>query len=175
MREFASNGSPLGISVGKPELDLSKTMLWKDGIVGRLSSGVSALLKKAGVKIVEGWARFRDGKTVEVETEIGLQVIRAEQVVIATGSDPIELPFLPFGGKVISSTGALALPETPAKLVVVGAGYIGLELGTAFAKLGSAGDYRRSTVRHPATIRCRADVAGRKASARTRRRGADRC
>ena len=73
--------------VAAPELDLARTMHWKDGIVGRLNSGVSALLKKAGVKIVEGWARFRDGKTVEVETEIGLQVIRAEQVVIATGSE----------------------------------------------------------------------------------------
>jgi dihydrolipoamide dehydrogenase len=113
-------------------------VLWKDGIVGRLNSGVSGLLKKAGVKVVVGWARFRDGKTVEVETEIGVQVIRAEQVVIATGSDTIELPFLPFGGKVISSTEALALAEVPAKLVIVGAGYIGLELGTAFAKMGAA-------------------------------------
>jgi dihydrolipoamide dehydrogenase len=72
-------------------------MLWKDGIVGRLNNGVSGLLKRAGVKVVEGWARFRDGKTVAVETEIGTQIIRAEQVVIATGSGAIELPFLPFG------------------------------------------------------------------------------
>jgi dihydrolipoamide dehydrogenase len=134
----SSGSSPLGISAGKPELDLAKTVHWKDGIVGRLNNGVSGLLKRAGVKIVEGWARFRDGKTVEVATEIGPQVIRAEQVVIATGSGPIELPFLPFGGKVISSTGALALTELPGRLVVVGAGYIGLELGTAFAKMGAA-------------------------------------
>jgi dihydrolipoamide dehydrogenase len=135
---IASGASPLGISAGKPELDLSKTVLWKEGIVGRLNNGVSGLLKRAGVKVVEGWARFRDGKTVEAETEIGPQVIRAEHVVIATGSDAIELPSLPFGGKVISSTGALALTEVPSKLVVVGAGYIGLELGTAFAKMGAA-------------------------------------
>src|SRR5262249_17927964 len=77
-------------------------------------------------------------KTVAVETETGLQVIRAEQVVIATGSEAVELPFLPFGGKVISSAEALALRELPRKLIVVGAGYIGLELGTAFAKLGAA-------------------------------------
>jgi dihydrolipoamide dehydrogenase len=133
----AAGASPLGISSGRPELDFAKTMLWKDGIVGRLIGGVAGLLKKAGVKVVEGWARFQDGKTVEVETEIGQQLIRAEQVVIATGSTAIELPFLPFGGKVISSTGALALGEVPQRLVVVGAGYIGLELGTAFAKLGS--------------------------------------
>jgi len=136
--QIASGESPLGISAGKPALDLSKTVFWKEGIVGRLNNGVSGLLKRAEVKVVEGWARFRDGKTVEVETEIGPQVIRAEQVVIATGSDAIELPFLPFGGKVISSTEALALIEVPSKLVVVGAGYIGLELGTAFAKIGAA-------------------------------------
>ena len=135
---FASGRSPLGINAGKPALDLGKTMLWKDGIVGRLNNGVSGLLKKAGVKVVLGSARFRDGKTIEVETEIGQQTIRAEQVVIATGSQPVELPFLPFGGPVISSTGALALTQVPARLVVVGAGYIGLELGTALAKLGAA-------------------------------------
>jgi dihydrolipoamide dehydrogenase len=134
---LATGKGSLGITAGKPEFDLAKTMFWKDGIVGRLNSGVSGLLKKAGVKAVEGWARFRHGKTVEVETEIGLQVIRAEQVVIATGSGAAVLPFLPFGGPVISSTEALALTELPGKLVVVGAGYIGLELGTAFAKLGS--------------------------------------
>ncbi|MDQ4060822.1 MAG: dihydrolipoyl dehydrogenase [Pseudomonadota bacterium] len=138
LAHVAAGESLLGISAGKPALDLSKTMAWKDGIVGRLNSGVSGLLKKARVKIVEGWARFRDGKTAEVETELGLQVIRADQVVIATGSKPIELPSLPFGGLVISSTEALALTEVPRKLVVVGAGYIGLELGTAFAKLGAA-------------------------------------
>ena len=108
------------------------------GVVGRLSGGVSSLLKKANVKIVEGWARFLDGKTVEVATEIGVQVIRAEHVVIATGSKPVELRGLPFGGPVISSTEALSLEAVPRRLVVVGAGYIGLELGTAFAKMGAA-------------------------------------
>jgi dihydrolipoamide dehydrogenase len=137
LAHVAAGESPLGISAGKPALDLAKTMAWKDSLVGRLNGGVSGLLKKARVKVVEGWARFRDGKTAEVETELGLQVIRAEQVVIATGSEPVELPFLPFGGPVISSTEALALTEVPGKLVVVGAGYIGLELGTAFAKLGA--------------------------------------
>src|SRR5215472_12543681 len=135
---FASGDSPLGISLTAPRFDLGRTMQWKDGVVGRLTGGVSALLKKANVKIVEGWARFLDGKTVEVETEIGTQVIRAEQVVIATGSNPVELSALPFGGPVISSTEALALTAVPRRLVVVGAGYIGLELGTAFAKMGAA-------------------------------------
>jgi dihydrolipoamide dehydrogenase len=134
---MAGGASPLGISMGKPTLDLAKTIAWKDGIVGRLNSGVAGLLKKARVKYVQGWAKFRDGKTVEVETEVGVQVIRAEAVVIATGSAPVELPSLPFGGPVISSTEALALDQVPQRLAVVGGGYIGLELGMAFAKLGS--------------------------------------
>jgi dihydrolipoamide dehydrogenase len=134
---MAGGKNPLGISLSTPKLDLGKTIAWKDGIVGRLTGGVSGLLKKARVKTVHGWARFRDGKTVEVETETGIQVIRAETVVIATGSASVELPSLPFGGPVISSTEALALTKLPERLVVVGGGYIGLELGTAFAKLGS--------------------------------------
>ncbi len=135
--EMAAGKDPLGISLNAPAIDLKKTVAWKDGIVGRLNTGVAGLLKKARVKSVQGWATFRDGKTVEVETEIGTQVIRAETIVIATGSVPVELPFLPFGGKVISSTGALALKKVPETLAVIGGGYIGLELGTAFAKMGA--------------------------------------
>jgi dihydrolipoamide dehydrogenase len=134
---MAAGTNPFGLSAQAPALDLAKTVAWKDGIVGRLTTGVSGLMKRAGVKAISGWARFRDGKTVEVETETGLQVIRAESIVIATGSRPVALPALPFGGTIISSTEALALTERPARLVVVGAGYIGLELGTAFAKLGT--------------------------------------
>ncbi|MBB6011219.1 dihydrolipoamide dehydrogenase [Aquamicrobium lusatiense] len=134
---WVGSDDPLGISVKEPALDFSRTIGWKDSIVGRLNSGVAGLLKKARVKYVQGRARFRDGKTVEVETEIGQQIIRAENVVIATGSAPVELPSLPFGGQVISSTEALSLKSVPQRLAVVGGGYIGLELGTAFAKLGA--------------------------------------
>ena len=136
--EMAAGKDALGISLANPAIDLKKTVAWKDRIVGRLNTGVSGLLKKAGVKSVQGIARFRDGKTVAVETETGEQVIRAEVIVIATGSAPVELPFLPFGGKVISSTEALSLKAVPSTLAVVGGGYIGLELGTAFAKLGAS-------------------------------------
>lgn len=133
----AAGKTPFGLTAGTPALDFGKAVAWKDGIVARLNNGVAALLRKAKVKIVHGRARFRDGKTVVVETETGPKVIRAERIVIATGSVPVELPFLPFGGPVISSTEALALAEVPKKLAVVGGGYIGLELGIAFAKLGS--------------------------------------
>src|SRR5262245_45373692 len=134
---MAAGKMPLGITLANPRIDLGKTVAWKDNIVGRLTNGVAGLFKKAGVKTVHGWAKFRDGKTVEVDTEMGPQLIRAETVVIATGSVPVALPAIPFGGSVISSTEALALKQVPATLAVIGGGYIGLELGTAFAKMGS--------------------------------------
>ena len=142
----AAAETAFGLTAGKPTLDLARTVAWKEGIVGRLTGGVAGLLKKAGVKIVVGTARFRDGKTVVVETETGVQAIRAEHVVIATGSAPVELPALPFGGAVISSTEALSLTKLPKSLAVVGAGYIGLELGTAFAKLGAGSPWWRPRI-----------------------------
>ncbi|HKV00139.1 MAG TPA: FAD-dependent oxidoreductase, partial [Vineibacter sp.] len=108
-----------------------------DGIVGKLKGGVAALLKRHRVKTVRGRAAMLDGKTCRVESDTGPQVLRAEHVVLATGSQAVALPSLPFGGRVISSTEALSLPSVPQRLVVVGAGYIGLELGTAYAKLGT--------------------------------------
>jgi dihydrolipoamide dehydrogenase len=128
---------PFGLRVERPTIDLARTIEWKDGIVGRLTSGVGMLLKRHSVKIVHGRADMVDGKTCRVETDTGPQVITAEHVVLATGSEAATLPTLPFGGKVISSTEALSLRAVPERLAVIGAGYIGLELGTAFAKLGA--------------------------------------
>jgi dihydrolipoamide dehydrogenase len=140
--------SPLGIRTSAPSIDIRRTVDWKDGIVKRLTGGVGALLKKNGVQVVRGWARILDGKTVEVRgaegggagaaNDAGGQTtrIRCEHLLLATGSEAVELPFLPFGGKVVSSTEALAPETLPEHLVVVGAGYIGLELGTAYRKLG---------------------------------------
>jgi dihydrolipoamide dehydrogenase len=119
-----------------PSLDFAGTVRWKESIVDRLSGGVGGLLRKAKVKVVAGWAQFSDAKTCQVETAAGPVTIRAEHVILATGSRPVELPCLPFGDRVISSTEALSLDVLPQRLVVVGAGYIGLELGIAFAKLG---------------------------------------
>ncbi|HLZ02886.1 MAG TPA: dihydrolipoyl dehydrogenase [Bradyrhizobium sp.] len=136
--QAAAGWNLLGISASKPALDFARTIAWKDGIVARLNGGVTGLLKKARVRLVGGRAQFRDGKTIAVETRAGSQVIHAEAVVIATGSEAIALSSLPFKGHVISSTEALALTSVPRKLVVVGGGYIGLELGTAFAKMGAA-------------------------------------
>jgi len=132
-----SRSAPLGIKVERPTIDLARTVEWKDGVVGRLTSGVGALLKRHRVKILQGRAEMIDGKSCRIETDTGPQVVRAEHVVLATGSVATALPNLPFGGKVISSTEALSLGKVPERLAVVGAGYIGLELGMAYAKLGS--------------------------------------
>lgn len=126
-----------GLSVGKPHLDFEKALRWKDGIVERLNKGVAFLLQKNNVRVIRGRAEILDGKTCRVETGTGVEVVSAEHLVLATGSEPAELKALPFGGNVISSSGALALSEIPERFVVVGAGYIGLELGMAYAKLGS--------------------------------------
>jgi dihydrolipoamide dehydrogenase len=119
-----------------PTIDFAETVKWKDGVVKRLNTGVAMLLKRGKVRVVEGWATFSDAKTCTVKTRDGETTITAEHVILATGSVPVELPFLKFGGKVISSSEALSLPALPRRLAVVGAGYIGLELGIAFRKLG---------------------------------------
>jgi dihydrolipoamide dehydrogenase len=134
---FAS-GNALGIRVDSPTLDLAQGQRWKDGVVGKLTGGVGALLRKAGVQVVRGWATILDGKSVDVATQEGEPLrITCEHLLLATGSTAVNLPNLPLGGPVISSTEALALSDQPRHLVVVGAGYIGLELGIAWRKLGA--------------------------------------
>jgi dihydrolipoamide dehydrogenase len=138
MARAASDKGLHGIKLASPPtLDMAALVAWKETVVKKLNTGVGALLKRAKVRVVEGWGTFSDAKTCVVKTKAGEQTIVAEHVILANGSKPVELPFLPFGGKVISSTEALDLSELPKKLVVVGAGYIGLELGIAFRKLGS--------------------------------------
>ncbi|MFT0532548.1 dihydrolipoyl dehydrogenase [Castellaniella hirudinis] len=133
--------SPLGIRVQAPALDLDRSIAWKDAIVKKLTTGIAALLKKHKVTVMQGWARIVDGKTVDVDPvakgKAGApQRIRCEHLLLATGSEPAALPFMPFGGPVISSTEALSPKTLPKSLAVVGGGYIGLELGTVYRKLG---------------------------------------
>ncbi|MDE2377906.1 dihydrolipoyl dehydrogenase, partial [Bradyrhizobium sp.] len=132
----AQSLAAIGLTVAKPALDYARMGVWKDGIVSRLTGGVAMLLKKAKVRTLHGLATLVDGKTAIVEADTGRQRIRTEHLVLATGSEPAPLAAVPFGGAVLSSTEALALTELPGSLAIVGAGYIGLELGMAFAKLG---------------------------------------
>ena len=117
-------------------LDFAATQRWKQGIVDRLVGGVGQLLR--GVEVVEGVARFLDPHRVAVESGEQVAHFRFGHAIIATGSRPAALPGLPADGvRVIDSTGALALGEVPSTLAVVGGGYIGMELGMAYAKLGA--------------------------------------
>jgi dihydrolipoamide dehydrogenase len=136
LREPRALGA-IGLTIGPPKLDFARTIAWKDAIVTRLTSGVGALLKKAKVRTLLGTATIVDGKTATVSADTGESRIAAEHLVLATGSEPVELPAFRFGGDILSSTDALALAEVPGSLAVVGAGYIGMELGLAFAKLGA--------------------------------------
>lgn len=132
-----ATGSPTGIRVQRPQIDIAQTVRWKDGIVQRLTGGVGGLLRRAGVQVLKGWAEIEDGKTVTVKPHQGEPMrVRCEHLLLATGSEPVELPSMPFGGAIWSSTDALSPDLLPRRLVVVGAGYIGLELGMAYRKLG---------------------------------------
>jgi len=138
--EFAGE-SPLGIHIQAPRIDIGQTVRWKDGIVEKLTGGVGALLRKNKVTVIKGWAKIVDGKTVEVQQQEGGVAsaslkISCHHLLLAPGSFPVALPNMPFGGRVISSTEALSPSSLPQRLVVVGAGYIGLELGTVYRKLG---------------------------------------
>ena len=134
LAKHAKDGGHMGISIpGPAELKMAELKGWKDDIVDRLNKGVEHLLKSAGAELITGWAEFKDAKTVVV----GDTQIEAENVILANGSVPIELPFMKYGDGVISSREALDIDEKLEHLVVVGGGYIGLELGITHRMLGA--------------------------------------
>ncbi|HEV8131084.1 MAG TPA: dihydrolipoyl dehydrogenase [Acidobacteriota bacterium] len=126
----------MGISAGSPKIDMRKMQQWKSGIVDKLTGGVAHLCKGNNVEVIQGTARFKSKDEVEISGG-GTVTVRAKNFVIATGSRPVELKGFEFGDRILSSTEALALAEVPKKLAVLGGGYIGLELGTMYAKLGA--------------------------------------
>lgn len=127
----------LGIKAEKVSVDFSKVQEWKDSVVNKLTSGVEGLLKGNKVDIVSGEAYFVDKNTAKVMDEKNSQTYKFNNCIIATGSTPIEIPSFKFSDRVLDSTGALSLKEIPKKLVVIGGGYVGTELGTAFANFGT--------------------------------------
>jgi len=128
-----------GIKVQGVSLDLGAMMARKGEVVKALTSGVGGLFKKNKVDHFKGTGRIANAKTVEVIAGDGAkQTLSTKRILIATGSAPIQIPSLPFDGKnILSSTEALALTEVPKKMVIVGAGYIGVEMGSVWARLGS--------------------------------------
>ena len=133
------SASGFGIQVGEPQIDWPAMQKHKADVVRRLTAGVRGLLKKQGVRCLEGNGRFLEPGVIEVEGGGGKKtVVRAADVIIATGATEVALPETPFDGhKVVSSRAALEFDVVPDRLLVVGAGYIGLEIGSVYARLGS--------------------------------------
>lgn len=138
LKHEIEHASAMGLGAEGVSVDLPKLVEWKDGIVKKLTGGVQFLCEKNGVELLRGRAAFLSDRSLEVATEEGKVEVEFEQAIIATGSSTMELPgFAHDGDKVIAAREALSLGEVPERLVVIGAGYIGLEMGTVYAKLGS--------------------------------------
>ena len=133
----AGGNDELGIKTDNVSVDFSKIQEWKSGVVDKLTGGVESLLTGNEVEIAKGEVFFVDKNTAKVMDEKNSQTYTFKNAIIATGSTPIEIPTFKFSDRVLDSTGALNLKELPKKLVVIGGGYIGTELGTAYANLGS--------------------------------------
>nr|MDH3154713.1 dihydrolipoyl dehydrogenase [Bacillus licheniformis] len=135
--ENAKHSEEMGITAENVKVDFTKVQEWKASVVNKLTGGVEGLLKGNKVDIVKGEAYFVDSNSVRVMDENSAQTYTFKNAIIATGSRPIELPNFKYSDRVLNSTGALALKEIPKKLVVIGGGYIGTELGTAYANFGT--------------------------------------
>ncbi|MBI4482045.1 MAG: FAD-dependent oxidoreductase, partial [Acidobacteria bacterium] len=136
--DLVKKASRLGIELSEPKVDPVKMQEWKKGVVKKLTSGLEQVIRGNGSEILRGEARLRSQREVEVKTSQGTETLLAEHIVIATGARPAELPDFPCDGDlIIHSTHALELKEIPKRMLVVGGGYIGLELGSLYAKLGT--------------------------------------
>jgi len=138
----ARHGAEIGILADNVRVDMGKMQTWKEGVVGKLTSGVRTLLKANGCDYREGVATLTARNIVEIEgqgPDAGKKlVVEAANVIVASGSRPVEIPGFAFdGNRIVDSTGALAFREVPGRLLVIGGGYIGLEIGTLYAKLGA--------------------------------------
>ena len=133
-REMAEHG----LSFGEPRIDLDRLREWKDGVVGRLTGGLTGLAKQRKVTTVQGVGRFVSPHELEVDGPNGTTLVGFDQAIIAAGSEPVTLPFVPHDDpRVLDSTGALELGTVPGRLLVIGGGIIGLEMATVYAELGS--------------------------------------
>lgn len=133
----AKSSSAMGITVENVKVDFSKVQEWKAGIVKQLTGGVSSLFKGNKIQLIEGEALFVSENEVRVFHGYEVNRYKFNHCIIATGSRPIELPAFPFGKRVLSSTEALSLNEIPKSMVVIGGGYIGIELGSVYARFGT--------------------------------------
>lgn len=134
----ANHASDLGIEFSKPKVDVKKLASWKDGIINKLTGGLKALAKQRKVEVVKGTGKFIGSHEIEVESADGQKTkIKFDHCIIAVGSKPVKLPFMPEDARIFDSTGALTLSQIPKNLLVLGGGIIGLEMATVYHQLGS--------------------------------------
>jgi len=128
----------LGLNFGEPEIELEKMKDWKNQVVSGLTQGLHGLSKKRNINVIHGIASFTSANTVKITNGKGEQTLGFEQCIIAVGSNPATLPFLPDDPRIIDSTDALELSIIPNKMLIIGGGIIGLEMATIYASLGSS-------------------------------------
>ena len=134
----AAESAEIGLTFAPPKIDVDRVRAWKNEVVEKLTGGLGAKVVQKKLTFVRGLARFKDSHTLLVTAADGAEgELKFEQAILATGSRPALLPGVQAGGRIMDSTGALELPDVPGSLLVVGGGYIGLELGSAYAALGS--------------------------------------
>ena len=141
----AAHFADLGVSFGKPNVDIAKLRAHKNKVVGKLTGGLAAMAKGRQVTVVRGYGRFVDAHHLEVEVTSGdgqnksgvTKVVGFKQAIIAVGSMPVRLPFAPEDPRIVDSTGALEMPGVPKRMLVIGGGIIGLEMATVYSALGS--------------------------------------
>jgi len=138
LREVKASSSLRGIAFGEPTVNLERLRGWKESILERLAQGLQGLGRRRGVEVVQGRGRFEDSHTLQVETSDGVRRLSYQAAILAVGSKPaMPLAFALGDRRIMTSTEALGLEDIPDELLVIGGGYIGMELGTVYAALGS--------------------------------------
>lgn len=136
--EEAKSLAAHGVVFGEPTTDIDKIRSWKDKVIGQLTGGLTGMAKQRKVTVVNGLGKFTGPNSIAVEGEDGITTVNFDNAIVAAGSRPVQLPFIPHNDeRVWDSTDALELKEVPEKLLVLGGGIIGLEMGTVYSALGS--------------------------------------
>jgi len=131
--------SKSGLQFGKPKIDADQLRAWKNSVVNKLTGGIKMLAKQRKINVVTGVGQFKSDHEIEVTMKDGKkEVIQFEQAIIATGSRPIKLPFLPDDPRIIDSTGALEIEDIQCNMLVIGGGIIGMEMATVYEALGAS-------------------------------------
>jgi len=127
-----------GIIFGKPKIEIARLRAWKDSVIGKLTKGLAGLARQRQVEVLQGKGEFASPNMIRIETKGGVKTVSFDHCIIAAGSSVARIPGFPYDNpRLIDSTGALALPEVPKRLLVIGGGIIGLEMATVFDALGS--------------------------------------